>query len=131
MGLDDQLHDWLNSVEKKAINTEQQAQITEAGAKVFVKHLKAETEKHRSSHNDVKYGHLADNIVCQGTDIDKEKNGNSTVGFGKKAYVAGFLNDGTVNMKATHFVDNARRESRSEVFAAEKKKYEELTGGDG
>lgn len=124
------MQDWLGSIERKTISTEQQAQITEAGAKVFAEHLKAEAEKHRSSHNDVKYGHLADNVVYQATDIDKEKNGNSTVGFGKKAFVARFLNDGTVKMKPTHFVDNVRQESQAEVFAAQKKKYEELTGGD-
>ena len=79
----------------------------------------------RSNHNDVKYGHLQDNVGYQNTDIDGEVDGSSVVGFGKKAYVARFLNDGTVKMRATHFVDNARRESADDVFDAERKIYDE------
>lgn len=129
MDLDVQLDNWFKDVSDKMPSTNEQAQITEAGAKVFAEHLKIETDKHRSKHNDTKYGHLADNVAMQNSDIDGEKNGNSTVGFGKKAFVARFLNDGTVKMKPTHFVDNVRRESQPEIFAAQKKKYEELTGG--
>lgn len=102
--------------------------MTKAGARVYADHLRQATT--RSDNNDVKYHHLADEVVSQNTDIDNELNGNSVVGFKEKAYVARFLNDGTVKMKANHFVDNARTESRDAVLAAEKQKYEELTGGD-
>ena len=90
-------------------DTQTKQAMTEAGAKVMAERLKENTP--RSNHNDVKYRHLQDNI-----------------GFGKKAYVARFLNDGTVKMRATHFVDNTRRESADDVFDAERKIYDERMG---
>ena len=128
--LDEQLNGWLKKVTQKIPSTEDTARITEAGAKVLSTHLKNEAEKHRTKRNDVKFGHLADNLIVQDTDIDGEKNGNSVVGFSKKAFVARFLNDGTVKMKATHFVDNARRDAQDAVFEAEQAEYERITGGD-
>lgn len=107
-------------------DTQTKQAMTEAGAKVMVERLKENTS--RSNHNDVKYRHLQDNIGYQNTDIDGEVDGSSVVGFGKKAYVARFLNDGTVKMRATHFVDNARRESADDVFDAERKIYDERMG---
>lgn len=107
-------------------DTQTKQAMTEAGAKVMAERLKENTP--RSNHNDVKYSHLQDNIGYQNTDIDGEVDGSSVVGFGKKAYVARFLNDGTVKMRATHFVDNARRESADDVFDAERKIYDERMG---
>ena len=69
-------------------------------------------------------------MTYQDTDIDGEENGSSTVGYGKKAYVARFLNDGTVKMPATHFVDNVRRESSDEVFKVQREAYDKLMRGD-
>ncbi|WP_281829384.1 HK97-gp10 family putative phage morphogenesis protein [Lactobacillus amylolyticus] len=125
--LSSQLNDWLENVAKLVPDTQTKAAMTEAGAKVFAEHLKNVTP--RSKDNDTKYGHLADNVTYQKSDIDGENNGNSTVGFGKKAYIARFLNDGTKKMKATHFVDNARHESEEAVFTAEKAVYDSLNGG--
>lgn len=119
----------LSSLDKKVIpDTATKQKMTEAGAKVLAENLKEATP--RTNHNDVKYGHLQDNVTYQDTDIDGEENGSSTVGYGKKAYVARFLNDGTVKMPATHFVDNVRRESSDEVFKAQREAYDKLIGGD-
>lgn len=123
-----QLDQFVNQVEKLAVpNLEVQKAMTSAGAKVLEERLREATP--RTNHKDVKYGHLQDNVMSQGTDINGEDNGNATVGFGKKAYIARFLNDGTVKMAATHFVDNARRASADDVFEAEKKTYDERLGG--
>lgn len=119
----------LSSIDEKVIpDTTTKRKMTEAGAKVLAEKLKEATP--RTKYNDVKYGHLQDNVTYQDTDIDGEENGSSTVGYGKKAYVARFLNDGTVKMPATHFVDNVRRESSDEVFKAQREAYDKLMRGD-
>ena len=119
----------LSNLDEKVIpDTATKRKMTEAGAKVLAEKLKEATP--RTKHNDVKYGHLQDNVTYQDTDIDGEENGSSTVGYGKKAYVARFLNDGTVKMPATHFVDNVRRESSDEVFKAQREAYGKLMRGD-
>lgn len=119
----------LSNIDEKVIpDTSTKRKMTEAGAKVLAEKLKEATP--RTKHNDVKYGHLQDNVTYQDTDIDGEENGSSTVGYGKKAYVARFLNDGTVKMPATHFVDNVRRESSDEVFKAQREAYDKLMRGD-
>lgn len=119
----------LSNIGDKVIpDTSTKRKMTEAGAKVLAEKLKEATP--RTKHNDVKYGHLQDNVTYQDTDIDGEENGSSTVGYGKKAYVARFLNDGTVKMPATHFVDNVRRESSDEVFKAQREAYDKLMRGD-
>lgn len=101
--------------------------MTAAGAKVLADELRKATP--RSTKKNPKYGHLQDNVGFQNVDIDGEDDGNSVVGFGQKAYIARFLNDGTVKMKATHFADNARRDSADKVFAAEKKVLDARNGG--
>lgn len=119
-----QLDSFMKSVERGAIpDHDTKKAMTAAGAKVLEEHLRDVTP--RTNHQDVKYGHLQDNVMMQNTDIDGEDNGNSTVGFGKKAYIARFLNDGTINMAPTHFVENARRDVADDVFEAEQKVYEE------
>lgn len=119
----------LSTIDEKVIpDTTTKRKMTEAGAKVMAEKLKEATP--RTKRNDVKYGHLQDNVTYQDTDIDGEENGSSTVGYGKKAYVARFLNDGTVKMPATHFVDNVRRESSDEVFKAQREVYGKLMRGD-
>lgn len=119
----------LSNIDEKVIpDTTTKRKMTEAGAKVLAEKLKAATP--RTKHNDVKYGHLQDNVTYQDTDIDGEENGSSTVGYGKKAYVARFLNDGTIKIPATHFVDNVRRESSDEVFKAQREAYDKLMRGD-
>lgn len=119
----------LSNIDEKVIpDTTTKRKMTGAGAKVLAEKLKEATP--RTKRNDVKYGHLQDNVTYQDTDIDGEENGSSTVGYGKKAYVARFLNDGTVKMPATHFVDNVRRESSDEVFKAQREAYDKLMRGD-
>lgn len=61
-------------------------------------------------------------------DIDGTDNGNSVAGFHQKAYIARFLNDGTIKMPATHWVDRTRSEVADKVFEAEHKAYEERNG---
>ena len=128
MGLGEQMQAFMEEVNRRVPTTEIKSEMTKAGAHVYTEHLKSVTK--RSNNNDVNHRHLVDEITSQNTDIDNEPNGNSVAGFKDKAYIARFLNDGTVKMKATHFVDNARLDSREAVFAAEKQKYEELMGGD-
>lgn len=101
--------------------------MTAAGAKVLADELRKVTPRSKKANS--KYGHLQDNVGFQNTDIDGEDDGNSVVGFGQKAYIARFLNDGTVKMKATHFADNARRDSADKVFAAQKKVLDARNGG--
>lgn len=127
--LDSQIEAFVSKAEKALVpDHDTQKAMTSAGAKVLAEKLREATP--RTKHKDVKYGHLQDNVMSQDTDINGEDNGNATVGFGKKAYIARFLNDGTIKMGATHFVDNARRDATDEVFAAQKKVYEERLGDD-
>lgn len=128
MGFENMMADLSNIGDKVIPDTTTKRKMTEAGAKVLAEKLKEATP--RTKHNDVKYGHLQDNVTYQDTDIDGEENGSSTVGYGKKAYIARFLNDGTVKMPATHFVDNVRRESSDEVFKAQREAYDKLMRGD-
>lgn len=125
--LQDQLDKWFKQIGDRVPSTKESQTITAAGAAVLANNLRKVTP--RSDHDDKKYGHLQDAVTFQDTDIGGQKNGNSVVGFGKKAYIARFLNDGTKKMPATHFVDNARKSSEAEIFAAEKATYDRLKGG--
>lgn len=126
--LDKQFNGWLEQVHGLIPSADQSSEITAAGAEVLAKNLKAAAPV--SKRKEEKYGHLKDNVTFQASDVGGEKNGNSTVGFAQKAYVARWLNDGTIKMPATHWADNVRKESADEVFAAQRKKYDELIGGD-
>lgn len=136
MDMDDALGQWLKQVSKAAeLSIRDQEKITKAGADVYAKKL-AETTKEK--HPNTKgtggeYGHLSENISSATGDIDKEHNGNSVAGFGDKAFVALFLNDGTKKINGDHFVDNARDDAKDAVFAAEQEKYKaiiaKLNGG--
>lgn len=122
-----QLDEYMKNIKKLVPDTETRSKMTKAGADVYKNELIINTP--RTKHKDVKYGHLRDNITVQNTDMDGERNGVSTVGFGKKAYVARFLNDGTKKLEATHFVDNARRRSTRDIFKAEQEVYEKNIKG--
>ncbi|MGX6472109.1 HK97-gp10 family putative phage morphogenesis protein [Pediococcus pentosaceus] len=122
-----QLDEYMKNIKKLIPDTETRSEMTKAGANVYKNELIKNTP--RTKHKDVKYGHLRDNITVQNTDMDGERNGVSAVGFGKKAYVARFLNDGTKKLEATHFVDNARRQSTKDVFKAEQEVYEKHIKG--
>ncbi|KRM09542.1 HK97-gp10 family putative phage morphogenesis protein [Paucilactobacillus suebicus] len=125
--LQDQLDKWFKQIGDRVPSTKESQTITAAGAAVLANNLRKVTP--RSDHDDKKYEHLRDAVTFQDTDIGGHKNGNSVVGFGEKAYIARFLNDGTKKMPATHFVDNARKSSEAEIFAAEKATYDRLKGG--
>ncbi|WP_375661143.1 hypothetical protein, partial [Bartonella sp. CL71SXKL] len=76
--MDDFLEAWLNKV--KMISTDltpdQQAKITKAGADQYMKMLREVTNaKHRSTHNDKKFGHAADHITNQAADVDGKRTG--------------------------------------------------------
>lgn len=125
--LQDQLDKWFKQIGDRVPSTKESQTITAAGAAVLANNLRKVTP--RSDHDGEKYGHLQDAVTFQDTDIGGHKNGNSAVGFGKEAYIARFLNDGTKKMPATHFVDNVRKSSEAEIFAAEKATYDRLKGG--
>lgn len=122
-----QLDEYMKNIKKLVPDTETRSKMTKAGADVYKNELIINTP--RTKHKDVKYSHLRDNITVQNTDMDGERNGVSAVGFGKKAYVARFLNDGTKKLEATHFVDNARRRSTRDIFKAEQEVYEKNIKG--
>lgn len=128
MELDTQMQSWLRGVKDLIPDTTVKSAMTAAEAQAYVEVLRKNTP--RSSNNNEKYGHLQDNIAIQNSDVDGIANGNALAGFKKKAYVARFLNDGTVKMAATHFVDNSRKESQEAAFKAGMKVYKVKTGGE-
>lgn len=128
MELDAQMQSWLHGVKDLIPDKSVKSAMTAAEAKAYTEVLRKNTP--RSNDKDSKYGHLQDNIATQNKDVDGIDNGNSLVGFKKKAYVARFLNDGTVKMSATHFVDNSRREAQEAVFKAGMEVYKAKTGGE-
>ncbi|TEA91101.1 head-tail connector protein [Lacticaseibacillus paracasei] len=129
MDMDVALDQWLKQVNKAAqLSIKDQEKITKAGADVLAEKL---TEDTKAKHPDTKgtggkYGHLSEDISSATGDIDKEHNGNSVAGFGDKAFVARFLNDGTKNIRGDHFVDNSRDDAKDAVFAAEAEKYQAI-----
>lgn len=136
MDMDYALEEWLKQVSKAAqLSISDQEKITKAGAEVYAEKLAEITkEKHPDTKGTGgKYGHLSKDISSATGDIDKEHNGSSVAGFGDKAFVARFLNDGTKKIHGDHFVDNARDDAKNAVFAAEQEEYEaiiaKLNGG--
>lgn len=129
MDMDVALDQWLKQVSKAAeLSITDQEKITKAGADVLAAKLQEATkEKHPDTKGDGgKYGHLSANIRSAAGDIDGDHNGKSTAGFGSKAYIAGFLNDGTKKLRGDHFVDNARNDAKDAVFAAESEEYNKI-----
>lgn len=137
MDMSEALDQWLKQVSKAAqLSISDQEKITKAGADVLANKLKEATKaKHPDTKgNGGKYGHLSDDISSAKGDIDGEHDGHSIAGFGDKAFVASFLNDGTKVIRGDHFVDNARTDAKDAVFAAEQTEYlkiiDKLNGGD-
>lgn len=138
MDMDEALEQWLNQVSKAAqLSIKDQEKITKAGADVLATKLQEAT---KAKHPDTKgtggkYGHLSEDISSAAGDVDHEHNGKSTAGFGDKAYIARFLNDGTKRIRGDHFVDDARDDAKNDVFAAEQAEYnkiiDKLNGGEG
>ncbi|WP_436669736.1 HK97 gp10 family phage protein [Lactiplantibacillus plantarum] len=126
----DQLESWLKDVHKLVPNEAEQERITSAGAKKLAENLTEVTrKKHYSSHRDEKFGHMADNVSYQSTDVDGERNGSSIVGWTNKYHDmnAMRLNDGTRFIKADYFVDKNLADSQDDVFNA---MLEEFKKGD-
>lgn len=121
------LLDFSKSLNKLVPNMEQKKKITQAGAKVLEENLRKNIPVSKLNHKKEK--HLKEYVMSQDTNVDGQEDGSSTVGFGKKAYIARFLNDGTVKMSATHFVDNAVNESKKEVLLANKAEYDKIMRG--
>lgn len=122
-----QLQNYSDNLDSLVPSIEQKQRITQAGAKVLEKNLQEVTPV--SKLNCKKDKHLKEYVMSQDTNVDGQEDGSSTVGFGKKAYIARFLNDGTVKMPATHFVDNAVNESKKEVLLANKAEYDKIVRG--
>lgn len=122
-----QLQNYSDNLDSLVPSIEQKQRITQAGAKVLEKNLQEVTPV--SKLNRKKDKHLKEYVMSQDTNVDGQEDGSSTVGFGKKAYIARFLNDGTVKMPATHFVDNAVNESKTEVLLANKAEYDKIVRG--
>lgn len=122
-----QLQNYSDNLDSLVPSIEQKQRITQAGAKVLEKNLQEVTPV--SKLNRKKDKHLKEYVMSQDTNVDGQEDGSSTVGFGKKAYIARFLNDGTVKMPATHFVDDAVNESKKEVLLANKAEYDKIMRG--
>lgn len=122
-----QLQNYSDNLDSLVPSIEQKQRITQAGAKVLEKNFQEVTPV--SKLNRKKDKHLKEYVMSQDTNVDGQEDGSSTVGFGKKAYIARFLNDGTVKMPATHFVDNAVNESKKEVLLANKAEYDKIMRG--
>ncbi|GEK06652.1 HK97-gp10 family putative phage morphogenesis protein [Schleiferilactobacillus harbinensis] len=137
MDMSEALDEWLKQVSKAAqLSIKDQEKITKAGADVLATKLQEDT---KAKHPDTKgdggaYGHLSEDISAAVGDIDGDHNGKSVAGFGSKAFVARFLNDGTKKIHGDHFVDDARDDAKDAVFAAEAEEYKKiiakLSGGD-
>lgn len=122
-----QLQNYSDNLDSLVPSIEQKQRITQAGAKVLEKNLQEVTPVSKLNRKKDKY--LKEYVMSQNTNIDGQEDGSSTVGFGKKAYIARFLSDGTVKMPATHFVDNAVNESKTEVLLANKAEYDKIVRG--
>lgn len=125
---EDQLAALQKQVNALVPTKEQQRQATKAGAEVFAKKLAEVTKaKHYSRKKDEKYGHMADNVGFVDKNADNQIDGSSTVGWNNKYHAmnAMRLNNGTVHIKADHFVDQARQDYAADVFEAERKALEE------
>lgn len=129
MDMSEALDQWLKQVSKAAqLSIKDQEKITKAGADVLADKL---TEATKEKHPDTKgsggtYGHLSEDVKSATGDIDGEHNGQSITGFGNKAFVARFLNDGTKKIRGDHFVDDARDDAKNDVLLAEAEKYKEI-----
>ncbi|WP_461241093.1 HK97-gp10 family putative phage morphogenesis protein [Paucilactobacillus sp. N302-9] len=130
--LDEVLDEWLEQVKDLGdITPAEQAKITKAGADVYESKLQSATkEKHYSHHNDKKYGHMADHITKQATNIDGKKTGVSTVGWDNAYHAANArrLNNGTKKYSADHFVTNLQNSDSTinDVLLAEQAAYQEF-----
>lgn len=130
--LDDGLSKWVNSLEIKTsgMSIVDKSEIANAGAKVFERALREETNaKHRSKHNDKVFGHAADHIGrYQPKDgADGIRLGSYIVGWENAYHAMNMLriNDGTSKLVGDHFITNLQHDPkvRSQVLQAEKEAW--------
>lgn len=117
-----QLEQFQNQVEKLVPSKKKQEVANMAGAEVYKERLTAVTRsKHYSHKKDPKYGHMADHISASTKNVDGIEDGTATVGWANRYHAmnAMRLNDGTVHIKADHFVDTTREESRKAILDAQ------------
>lgn len=122
--LEEQLQDYRKQLQKLVPTTSQKKKANLAGAKVYQERLTEVTRsKHYSNKKDAKYGHMADHIEVSGENSDGVTDGSATVGWPNRYHAmnAMRLNDGTVHIKADHFVDVTREESNADVVKAQAK----------
>jgi hypothetical protein len=125
----DALETWFKNVKAAAnLSVKEQIIINAAGAEVYKKALEEVTRnKHYSNHKDATYGHMADNIYLDKTNIDGQRDGSVVVGFDKHhAMNALYQNDGTKYIHGDHFVDNTRENVKDSVLMAERLAYKEI-----
>nr|AAA66332.1 ORFA [Leuconostoc phage L10] len=114
------LGEWADHLEE-AYNqpVEDQAKITEAGAKVLKKNMEDYVRSHHYTHR--KTGedpHLADSVIETPTNVDGKVDGTSTVGFDpKKAYIARFISDGTRHVVYDASVTRTRHDKAGNLYA--------------
>lgn len=129
MKFEDFANQFLADAKKKIPNSQNQEQITQAGAEVLKKEIHNAAMQHHHSNNS-EVTHLADDIHVVSGDIAGGHNGASTVGFAKKGHIARFLNDGTKYIKGDHWFDVAVEKAKPDVIAAMEKKFKEVTRND-
>lgn len=130
MDMSQAMQDWLEEVKSIAnLTIKEQEQITSKGAEVFKNKLTEVTNaKHRSTHKDETYGHMADHISYMAKNADGIQDGTATVGWDNSYHAmnARHLNDGTKSLQADHFVDNARNDAIGDVLTAEQAEYQRI-----
>lgn len=122
--LDEQLEKYSKELAKLVPNTDQKRRANKAAADVFAKNLTAVTrEKHYSNKKDPVYGHMADHIEVSDKNLDGVADGSAVVGWPNRYHAmnAMRLNNGTVHIKADHFVDIERQNSTQAVVEAQYK----------
>lgn len=136
MEFNEQLAAYQKELQKLVPTKRQEAEITNAGAKVLKDaYYDATKDKHYDASREVgKMKHLADTVTSVNTDIDGDQTGASTVGFEvtpqNHARIARFLNDGTRYIKGDHFIDRAITDHKDEALLVQAEMYRKLTGGD-
>ena len=136
MDFNEQLAAYQKELQKLVPTKRQEAEITNAGAKVLKDaYYDATKYKHYDASREVgKMKHLADTVTSVNTDIDGDQTGASTVGFEvtpqNHARIARFLNNGTRYIKGDHFIDQAITDHKDEALLVQAEMYRKLTGGD-
>ena len=145
----DAMNDWLSKVERAAVpTTQEQAEITGAGAKVFADALRDHTPRSNIDYSvgggrqaghakQRKTKHLQDSITYDpGAVAGGQKDGNTDIGFEDHYFdfIARITNNGRKKTspqieKNMHFADRAMADSAGDVQKAMVDKMKQLKGG--